>query len=140
MLHAAAHLNEIAQDVCWPRLARFHIHATDGDEEVEARQDERRLLHALVEGEDACAAARKVRHVHLEEAELGGDSEVDVIVRLGREGGCGGRAQFRRELGRDFDRFVYAVTFEGCGTGEMGKGKSDWAWRDNGRRERANDR
>ena len=70
MLHAAAHLDEVLEYGLARVLLDLDVDGADGDEQVEARYDRRRVLHQLVQIVALHALLELVHHERLQVSQL----------------------------------------------------------------------
>ena len=97
VLDAAAHFRHVLHDLPDGRVGDGHVHAADGDHEVEARHNVAAVLHELVEvGKVVLATGMRIVQVDREVAQCIQHGHVQLVVVLRREAGGAQLVEHRR--------------------------------------------
>ena len=97
VLYAAAHFRHVLHNLPDGRVGHGHVHAADGDHEVEARHNMAAVLHELVEvGEVVLSTGMRIVQVDREVAQCIQHGHVQLVVVLRREARGAQLAEHRR--------------------------------------------
>ena len=115
LLHAFGHLHEILQDVLRRALLGLDVHASHGDEQVQAREDVPGVLHELVHLEVTLPVPGPVAEEHLQVAQLAPHLHVELVVLLRAQGDRAKLAEHQRTLLQGLAEVIVVLVTRGAG-------------------------